>query len=96
MEEIEVAKSKYATGFLRLLVKLAGWAQVDMSAKKIMEDCDANHDGIFTTEDWMASVNRCVPKGISMCMLKKVCDNADTMQRAIDSPSFMNSLKTWI
>ncbi len=94
LEEIETAKDKYSTGIMSIVERVLQY-KVDASAKKLLEDCDANHDGVFTTEDWMASVKHCIPTQLGMCLLKKVCDNADALELSKSSPSFMNSLKSW-
>lgn len=55
---------------------LLSWA-VDTRTEIILRDCDYNHDGVFTADDFRKSKDRCMPSQISLCLVQMVCKNAD-------------------
>lgn len=76
-EEVDAAREKYAGGFLfRTIQRLSSWV-IDIRTEKILADCDYDHDGRFTPDDWMRSYKTCVASQWGLCVIKKFCDAAD-------------------
>lgn len=85
-EELKEARTRYAGSAGRWLMSGLGWIQrrfsvgIDTSAKKVFEDCDYDHDGKLTSDDFRKADKTCLPSQMALCMLKKVCDKADANQ----------------
>lgn len=71
--EVEAAKTRYITGAFKWFLRIISW-EVDTSTAKIFHDCDYNHDGKFTQDDFIKSKKTCIPTQAGLCMIKYVCD----------------------
>lgn len=91
LEELEKGKQNYLGWALKLIQMVASW-DIDVSTKKIMEDCGAGTKGYFTADDFRRTKHHCMPSQEAMCMVKMVCDNADkkAMQEVKDP-----RMRTW-
>jgi hypothetical protein len=74
--EVDAAKERYTGRFMRAIEWLVSW-KIDIRTEKILSDCDYNHDGKFTADDFLRSYKTCVATQAGLCMIKKVCDGAD-------------------
>jgi hypothetical protein len=74
--EFERAKQTYMPMRARMALRVAKEFGYDVTLKQILRDCDANHDGIFTEQDWIDSAKTCLPGKGDLCKLKTACDMA--------------------
>lgn len=74
--EIENARMRYEGRFMRAMQWLVSW-KIDVRTEKIMHDCDFNHDGKFTSKDFLLASKTCIASQAGLCVVKKVCDKAD-------------------
>jgi EF hand len=85
--ELASARTRYTGSAAHWLMSGLGWLQrnlsvgIDVSAKKVFADCDYDHDGKLTPDDFRKSDKTCLPSQTALCMLKKVCDKADAHQK---------------
>ena len=91
VDEVNAARDKYAGGFLfKTIERLTSWV-IDIRTEKILSDCDYDHDGKFTPNDWMLSYKTCVSSQWGLCAIKKFCDAADgPVMKEVKEP------KSWI
>lgn len=73
--ELSRARQKYLGSFLRLVSYVVSW-KVDVSSKKVLQDCDYNKDGRFTADDFRNATKTCLPSQEALCLLKVACDHA--------------------
>ena len=76
VHELEVARSKYLSGWQKAASWVASWFTDDYSNEMILHNCDANGDGIFTPSDFEQATQHCLPDERSVCMMKGICDTA--------------------
>jgi hypothetical protein len=83
VEELELAKNKYegfalkkAEAFLKSPIVRYFVGDINTTTAKVIQDCDYNHDGIFTPDDFRLSTKTCLPNRYGMCLLHKVCETA--------------------
>jgi len=75
-EEFERAKDLFMPPRMKAALWLAKKLGYDVHFEQVLYGCDANHDCIFTEEDWMESKKRCLPFKSDLCKLKTACDIA--------------------
>jgi hypothetical protein len=75
--EFERAKQRYMPQRAKAVMWAARKLGYDVTLKQVLEGCDANKDGRFTREDWMASAKTCLPFPADLCKLKTACDIAE-------------------
>lgn len=73
--ELDVAREKYMPRWMKVGQWLGSFV-VNASTAKVLEDCDYDKDGIFTTDDWMHASKTCLPSEWAICLVKTVCDAA--------------------
>lgn len=76
LDELEVAQTKYVGLVLRMMKWVVSWI-ADTSTPTILRDCDYNHDGKFTADDFLKSYKTCMPSQAALCIVKMSCDKAD-------------------
>ena len=69
-DEIVAGLSKHVIPIFRPVLK---WLKMS----SIMRDCDYDHDGIFTPDDFMKSYKTCAAKKSNLCTIKWFCDRAN-------------------
>jgi hypothetical protein len=81
--ELDRARTKYETfalkeaeALLKFRIVKYWLGEINITTAKVVEDCDYNHDGKFTTEDFRKATKTCLPSKYGLCLLKKVCDEA--------------------
>lgn len=80
-KELSAARKRYGGKLLQFASWAASWVHIDVSTKKVLADCDFNHDGQFTPSDFRSATKTCLPTQASLCMLKKACDRAAGMAK---------------
>jgi len=102
VKEIERARRKYETfalkeaeSILKFRVVRYWLGDINITTAKVVEDCDYNHDGKFTTEDFRKATKTCLPNKYGLCLLKKVCDQASEMEKKKKSPLTKERLHSW-
>lgn len=94
--EIDVAREKYINGFLkRIFLFIKWWGEIDTSTEKLIKDCSLNHGTVFTARDWMGTAKTCVATQFGMCLIKKVCDDADASATSFHQNSKGESTSLW-
>lgn len=92
MVEVDAARTKYTGRLFKAIEWFASWG-IDISSAKILSDCDFNHDGKFTPDDFIRSYKTCVPTQAGLCIIKKVCDAADAEQEEEEKAKTMREVK---
>lgn len=86
-QELRAARKKYSGSAAKWASTGLGWLQrnlnigIDVSTKTTFKNCDADHNGKLTAEDFRHSAKTCLPTQTSLCLLKKVCDKADAHEK---------------
>jgi Ca2+-binding EF-hand superfamily protein len=93
VEEIDEARTKYSGWSIWAVEKVAGW-WVNTSTAVMIQDCDYDHDGVFTPEDFRRSYEHCVPNQYSLCLVEMVCTKAKRMWDDEHSPK-KNTWFSW-
>ena len=80
VEELETARAKYETTAMKsaeyfLTSRIGRYllGDINITTPKVIQDCDYNHDGKFTPEDFRMATKTCLPNRYGMCLLHKVC-----------------------
>ena len=68
-KEARLAIKRYSTGPIRALF----WG---LGTKEIWKACDADHNGVITPKDWIATRHTCMPAKKNMCSLEWFCKRA--------------------
>ena len=76
LEELEDARSKYTSTLQKAASWLASWFTDSVSTPRIIKDCDFNHDGVFTPDDFIQATTTCLPKCRDLMLMKGVCEKA--------------------
>lgn len=86
VKELEAARAKYesfalkkAEAFLNNPIVRYFVGDINTTTAKVIQDCDYNHDGIFTPDDFRQATKTCLPNRYGMCLLHKVCLEAEAM-----------------
>lgn len=80
--EFDYAKEHFMPQRMRALMWVARKLHWDYTLDSIKHDCDANHDGRFTTRDWLESAKTCLPGKADLCKFQDVCKIADSRDDA--------------
>ncbi len=75
-DELHAAIDKYVPWW-------AHWLAATWGPQKIMQACDADHNGVITAHDWEESTHMCLPEGDhGLCMYKWFCECAGSVYDA--------------
>jgi hypothetical protein len=77
-EEFERAKDLFMPSRMKDALWLAQKVGFDVHFEQVLYGCDANHDCVFTEQDWIDSKKKCLPFKADLCKLKTACDLAAT------------------
>lgn len=75
-QELDTARRRYAGPVLKMATFVLGALHFDVSTETTFKNCDFDHDGHLTADDFRKSVKTCLPDQRGMCILKSVCDRA--------------------
>ncbi len=82
--ELEAARNKYEGFALKTAEAILKWriaryflGDINVTTAKVIQDCDYNHDGKFTPGDFRRATKTCLPNRYGMCLLHKVCLQAE-------------------
>jgi hypothetical protein len=78
--ELDAAIKKYGGSVINGARTAMSWMpsfmKIDLSAATIIKNCDYDHDGKFTPDDFRKSKHTCLPTQWNLCQVKGACDRA--------------------
>jgi hypothetical protein len=74
-KEIDDAMDKYMSTWMKPLFWLSS------GSEGIMENCDADHNGVITPRDWEESKDKCLPFKRNFCSVQWFCEGAEEEEK---------------
>ncbi len=74
--EIDAARDRYTGILLKMIERVVSW-KIDISTKKIVQDCGGRPDGTFTEEAFLHS-KTCMPSQYALCLFRVACKHAES------------------
>lgn len=94
--EAEAARDKYTGKLLKALSWLVSW-KIDIRTSQVIKDCGYDaHKGGFTAGGFMRAHKTCVASHAGLCLIKKVCDDADAEDEAMRTAKPPSSWSKWL
>ena len=81
VKEVDAAKERFTGRFMKTLAWIISWS-IDIRTEKIVADCGFDHKiNGFTAQGFMDSAKSCIPSQAGLCLVKKVCVDADEAEK---------------
>jgi len=81
VKELSTARRRYVGPLIKILQWFVSW-KIDTSTKHVIRDCDYDHDGKFTADDFRKSYKTCIASQTGLCLVKQACEKADEHYRS--------------